>query len=54
MTEKYLYSEQEAATLCDFLEPMLTIDFKQRAHARDIFDHRWLDVIEGDDVAGSW
>ncbi|KAF9023441.1 kinase-like protein [Hymenopellis radicata] len=51
MTEKYLYTEPEAATLCDFLEPMLTIDFKQRAHARDMLDHRWLDVVEGDEVA---
>ncbi|KAG7450208.1 kinase-like protein [Guyanagaster necrorhizus] len=54
MVEKYLYTDQDATILCDFLEPMLVIDMKQRSHARDMIDHRWLDVVEGDEVAGSW
>ncbi|KAK0465261.1 kinase-like domain-containing protein [Desarmillaria tabescens] len=54
MMEKYLYTDRDATILCDFLEPMLVIDMKQRSHARDMIDHRWLDVVEGDEVAGSW
>ncbi|KAK0245928.1 kinase-like domain-containing protein [Armillaria nabsnona] len=54
MMEKYLYTDRDATLLCDFLEPMLVVDMKQRSHARDMVDHRWLDVVEGDEVAGSW
>ncbi|PBK77121.1 kinase-like protein [Armillaria solidipes] len=54
MMEKYLYTDRDATLLCDFLEPMLVVDMKQRSHARDMIDHRWLDVVEGDEVAGSW
>ncbi|KAK0473274.1 kinase-like domain-containing protein [Armillaria novae-zelandiae] len=54
MLEKYLYTERDATLLCDFLEPMLVVDMKQRSHARDMIDHRWLDVVEGDEAAGSW
>ncbi|KAK0456368.1 kinase-like domain-containing protein [Armillaria borealis] len=54
MMEKYLYTDRDATLLCDFLEPMLVVDMKQRSNARDMIDHRWLDVVEGDEVAGSW
>ncbi|KAK0208446.1 kinase-like domain-containing protein [Desarmillaria ectypa] len=54
MMEKYLYTDRDATILCDFLEPMLVIDMKQRSHAGDMIDHRWLDVVEGDEVAGCW
>ncbi|KAI0639031.1 Pkinase-domain-containing protein [Trametes polyzona] len=44
MVEKYLWSEADAAALCEFLEPMLVIDHRKRAHARDMVDHPWLEV----------
>ncbi len=34
MMEKYLYTDRDATLLCDFLEPMLVVDMKQRSHAR--------------------
>lgn len=54
MMEKYLYSEEEAQSLCSFLDPMLACDFKKRANARDLVNHEWLNVVEGDEVSGSW
>lgn len=44
MTEKYLYSEEDSAALCAFLEPMLSVDFRNRVNARDVAEHPWLDV----------
>ncbi|KAI0359012.1 kinase-like protein [Trametes cingulata] len=44
MVEKYLWSERDADALCAFLEPMLVIDHRKRAHARDMVDHPWLEV----------
>ncbi|RPD58370.1 Pkinase-domain-containing protein [Lentinus tigrinus ALCF2SS1-6] len=44
MVEKYLWSERDSEALCEFLLPMLTIDHRQRAHARDLVDHPWLEV----------
>ncbi|TBU34891.1 kinase-like protein [Dichomitus squalens] len=44
MVEKYLWSEKDAEALCSFLEPMLTIDHRERKHARDMVDHPWLEV----------
>ena len=44
MVEKYLWSEADSQALCDFLEPMLVIDHRQRRHARDLVDHKWLEV----------
>ncbi|RXW22965.1 hypothetical protein EST38_g2890 [Candolleomyces aberdarensis] len=46
MVEKYLYSEEGAGVLCDFLEPMLAVDFRDRVNARDMVDHPWLDVSD--------
>ena len=44
MIEKYSWSDVEADAFCDFLLPMLCIDHRSRAHARDMVDHPWLDV----------
>ncbi|OSD05852.1 Pkinase-domain-containing protein [Trametes coccinea BRFM310] len=44
MVEKYLWSEKDAEALCSFLEPMLVIDHRKRAHARVMVNHPWLEV----------
>ena len=44
MVEKYSWKEADAQALCDFLLPMLRIDHRSRAHARDMVDHPWLHV----------
>ena len=44
MVEKYLWEPRNAQALCAFLEPMLVIDHRKRAHARDMVDHPWLEV----------
>ncbi|KAI0336204.1 Pkinase-domain-containing protein [Cubamyces sp. BRFM 1775] len=44
MVEKYLWNERDAEALCSFLEPMLVIDHRKRAHARDMVNHPWLEV----------
>ncbi|KAH8120658.1 kinase-like protein [Phellopilus nigrolimitatus] len=43
MTEKYLFTKHDAQNLCEFLEPMLRVDFRARARAGDMIDHPWLD-----------
>ncbi|KAG2023644.1 CMGC/SRPK protein kinase [Coprinopsis cinerea AmutBmut pab1-1] len=50
MIEKYLYSEEDSDALCAFLEPMLKADMRERAHARDMLDHPWLDVSNEEEV----
>ena len=54
MIEKYLYTEEESATLCEFLEPMLTVDMRQRAQARDVKNHKWLEPCESDGPVAEW
>lgn len=49
MIEKYLYPETESVALCDFLEPMLAIDMRERAYARDMKNHKWLQPSEIDE-----
>ncbi|KAH8835917.1 kinase-like domain-containing protein [Flagelloscypha sp. PMI_526] len=44
MNQKYGWSEPDSALFCDFVRPMLTTDMRQRAHARDMVDHPWLEV----------
>lgn len=44
MVEKYGWNEADTMALCDFLLPMLHIDHRSRAHARDMVDHPWLEV----------
>ncbi len=54
MIEKYLYTEAESVILCDFLEPMLNVDFRARINARDIKDHKWLEVNPDDGIVTEW
>ncbi|KAI0757348.1 kinase-like protein [Daedaleopsis nitida] len=54
MVEKYLWSEADSQALCDFLEPMLAIDHRERKHARDLVDHKWLEVDPLSDDLWGW
>ncbi|KAF8202940.1 CMGC/SRPK protein kinase [Pholiota molesta] len=54
MIEKYLFSEADATVLCGFLEPMLATDMHNRAHARDLKDHKWLEITKEDGVVTEW
>ncbi|TFK41305.1 kinase-like domain-containing protein [Crucibulum laeve] len=54
MTEKYLFAEQDATSLCAFLEPMLTVDMRNRKHAREMIDHPWLSPSNDDGEAIDW
>ena len=48
MTEKYLFSKADSTVLCSFLEPMLAPDQRDRKEARDVVNHKWLDVKDSD------
>jgi serine/threonine protein kinase len=50
MAEKYMYSEEDSEILCEFLEPLLVVDQKHRVHARDMIDHRWLELTPSDEL----
>ncbi|KAF7367240.1 Protein kinase dsk1 [Mycena sanguinolenta] len=54
MMEKYLWNDPDATVLCAFLEPMLAIDPRKRADAKDMIGHPWLEVTAADDVVGEW
>ncbi|KAH0590340.1 hypothetical protein H2248_000497 [Termitomyces sp. 'cryptogamus'] len=54
MTEKYGYSDSDAAKFSDFLLPMLAVDTKERAHARDMLDHPWLSPSPDDEELIEW
>ena len=54
MVEKYLYSDTDAQALCDFLEPMLVVDMRDRSNARDMVDHYWLQVTEEEEAIAEW
>jgi serine/threonine-protein kinase SRPK3 len=54
MVEKYLYPEADATALCNFLEPMLSIDFRGRKDARDLMDHKWLEPTPEDGIITEW
>ncbi|PPQ66119.1 hypothetical protein CVT26_010920 [Gymnopilus dilepis] len=54
MVEKYLYSEAEADALCSFLEPMLAVDMRERANARDVKNHPWLEPSKDDGIVTEW
>jgi hypothetical protein len=54
MTEKYLFSEDDAVALCAFLEPMLAVDMRERKKASDMVDHSWLTVSEEEEEVGEW
>lgn len=42
LEQKYGYSKQEARAIADFLLPMLRLDPKERATARECGTNRWL------------
>ncbi|TDL28774.1 kinase-like protein [Rickenella mellea] len=44
LMEKYLFLEEGAAALCEFLEPMLVVDHRKRASAGEMVKHPWLDT----------
>ncbi|KAF9481728.1 kinase-like protein [Pholiota conissans] len=54
MIEKYLFAEADATRLCEFLEPMLATDMRDRAHARDLKTHKWLEITKEDGVVTEW
>jgi hypothetical protein len=54
MTEKYLFSEEDAVSLCEFLEPMLMPDMRDRKKASDMVGHSWLTVTEADGEVSEW
>ena len=54
MMEKYLWNEEDSDALCDFLAPMLVVDFRKRKHARDMKDHKWLEVDPTSSELENW
>jgi hypothetical protein len=54
MVEKYLFSESDATLLCEFLEPLLATDMKDRVYARDVKDHKWLEIATEDGIVTEW
>jgi serine/threonine-protein kinase SRPK3 len=54
MIEKYLFSESDAVLLCEFLEPLLASDMRDRVYARDVKDHKWLEISPEDGIATEW
>lgn len=54
MIEKYLFSEVDAVLLCEFLEPLLATDMRDRTYARDVKDHRWLEITLEDGIVTEW
>ena len=54
MIEKYLFSDSDASLLCEFLEPLLATDMKDRAYARDLRDHKWLEITLEDGIVTEW
>ena len=54
MTEKYLFTEVDAAALCSFLQPMLAVDMRERVHARDMTEHIWLTLHGEDEAIMEW
>ncbi|PPQ92670.1 hypothetical protein CVT25_013977 [Psilocybe cyanescens] len=54
MIEKYLFSETDATLLCDFLEPMLAVDMRERKPARGMKNHKWLEPTPEDGIVTEW
>ncbi|CAA7258752.1 unnamed protein product [Cyclocybe aegerita] len=54
MIEKYLFSEADSASLCSFLEPMLAVSMRERAHARDVKNNQWLELTDEERMATEW
>jgi len=36
------------------LEPMLAIDMRERLHARDLKNHKWLEPTKEDGIVTEW
>ena len=53
MVEKYMWTPEASKAFCGFLLPMLELDWRKRAQARDLVDHPWLNV-EGELFDFSW
>lgn len=53
MSQKYSWPQSDTDAFCAFLKPMLTIDMRQRARAKDMVSHEWLSV-EDFTVTGHW
>ena len=43
MVEKYLFTQTDSEALCEFLLPMLNIDYTQRVSAGEMAKHEWLE-----------
>jgi len=54
MMEKYLYNDDDAQALAAFLLPMLKTDMRERAHARDLIHHPWLNLSDDDEDIPEW
>ena len=44
MVEKYTWTAEASKAFCEFLLPMLELDWHKRAQAKDLVDHVWLNV----------
>ena len=44
MVEKYMWTAEASKAFCEFLLPMLELDWRKRAQARDLVVHPWLNV----------
>jgi serine/threonine protein kinase len=53
MIEKYMWNEDASVAFCSFVLPMLELDWRKRAHARDLVQHDWLNV-PGESFDFSW
>ena len=53
MVEKYMWNVEASKAFCEFLLPMLELDWRKRAQAKDLVDHPWLDV-EGEPFDFTW
>ena len=53
MVEKYMWDVEASKVFCEFLLPMLELDWRKRARAKDLVDHPWLNV-EGESFDFSW
>ncbi|KAF9648507.1 kinase-like protein [Thelephora ganbajun] len=53
MVEKYMWNVEASKAFCEFLLPMLELDWRKRAQAKDLVDHPWLNV-EGELFDFTW
>ena len=53
MVEKYMWNVEASKAFCEFLLPMLELDWRKRAQAKDLVNHPWLNV-EGEVFDFTW